>query len=138
MRIIYAMALEISIKLNEQMVLSLEDIAALFEGRFNEKMLVNLERHILTLNNFRVNLATPLDFVLNFAFLEQTTLAQGSYNMTPDSIANETLSVLHYAMSSYTISRKKNSSIAVAAICHILQEVDEDFQVSQQNGPDAE
>ena len=35
MRIIYAMALEISIKMNEQMVLSLEDIEALFENRFN-------------------------------------------------------------------------------------------------------
>ena len=34
-RIIYAMALEISIKLNEQMVLSLEDIEALFENKFN-------------------------------------------------------------------------------------------------------
>jgi len=29
------MALEISIKLNEQMVLSLEDIEALFENRFS-------------------------------------------------------------------------------------------------------
>lgn len=29
------MALEISIKLNEQMVLSLEDIEALFENKFN-------------------------------------------------------------------------------------------------------
>ena len=35
MRIVYAMALEISIKMNEQMVLSLEDIESLFEGRFN-------------------------------------------------------------------------------------------------------
>ena len=55
MRIIYAMSLEISIKLNEQMVLSLEDISSLFENRFNTKMLINLERHILSLNNFRVN-----------------------------------------------------------------------------------
>ena len=35
MRIIYAIALEISIKLNEQMILSIEDIATLFENRFN-------------------------------------------------------------------------------------------------------
>ena len=41
-------------------------------------------------------------------------------------------------MSSYAISRKKNSSIAVAAICHVLQEVHEDCQASQQNGPDGE
>ena len=77
MRIIYAMALEISIKLNEQMILSLEDITSLFEGRFNMNMLVNLERHILTLNNFRVNAATPLDFVLNFVYLEADLLKNG-------------------------------------------------------------
>ena len=70
-RIIYAMALEISIKLNEQMILSLEDIVTLFENRFTVRMLSNLERHILTLNNFRVNVSTPLDFVLHFAYLEK-------------------------------------------------------------------
>ena len=69
MRIIYAMALEISIKLNEQMVLALEDIEALFENRFSQKMLINLERHILSLNNFRVNMSTPLDFTLHFLHL---------------------------------------------------------------------
>ena len=35
MRIIYAMALEISIKMNEQQILALDDIATLFENRFN-------------------------------------------------------------------------------------------------------
>jgi len=74
MRIIYAMALEISIKLNEQMVLSLEDIAFLFENRFNTRMLINLERHILSLNNFRVNVATPLDVILNLVYLEKEIL----------------------------------------------------------------
>ncbi len=74
MRIIYAMALEISIKNNEQMVLSLEDIEHLFENRFNNRMLVNLERHILSLNNFRINVATPLDFLLNLVFLAQNIL----------------------------------------------------------------
>ena len=34
-KIIYAMALEISIKLNEQMVLTLEDIETLFENKFD-------------------------------------------------------------------------------------------------------
>lgn len=68
------MALEISIKLNEQMVLSLEDIAFLFENRFNTRMLINLERHILSLNNFRVNVATPLDVILNLVYLEKEIL----------------------------------------------------------------
>ena len=68
------MAFEISVKLNEQMVLSLLDIEALFENRFSTEMLINLERHILSLNNFRVNVATTLDFVLNFVYLEQELL----------------------------------------------------------------
>ena len=74
------MALEISIKLNEQMVLSLEDIAALFENRFNVKMLINLERHILSLNNFRTNVATPLDYVLNLLYLFDSEVFNVSAN----------------------------------------------------------
>ena len=73
-RLIYAMSLEISIKMNENTVLALSDIEQLFEYRFNQEMLINLERHILSLNNFRVNMATPLDFVLNFAYLEEQIL----------------------------------------------------------------
>ena len=73
-RLIYAMSLEISIKMNENTVLALSDIEQLFEYRFNQEMLINLERHILSLNNFRVNMATPLDFVLNFAYLEEEIL----------------------------------------------------------------
>jgi len=133
------MALEISIKLNEQMVLSLEDISALFENRFSQAMLVNLERHILTLNNFRVNQATPLDFVINLVFLEREKLAGGVYGLDAEQIVNETLPLLHYALSQYDLSRKKYSSIAVAAICHFLQEAHDDLQAhQQQNGPDSE
>ena len=78
MRIIYAMALEISIKMNEQMVLSLQDIETLFENRFNAKMLLNLERHILSLNSFKVNMATPLDYVLNLVYLKSDILCSNS------------------------------------------------------------
>ena len=99
MRIIYAMALEISIKLNEQMVLSLEDIEALFENRFNQKMLCNLERHILSLNNFRVNVATPLDFCLHFAFLEKEALDTSPFVLSPEELVNMALPLLHYAVS---------------------------------------
>jgi len=53
------------------MVLSIDDIEALFENRFSKKMLLNLERHILSLNNFRVNVATPLDYTLNFLYLHE-------------------------------------------------------------------
>ena len=127
MRIIYAMALEISIKLNEQMVLSLEDIESLFEKRFNLNMLVNLERHILSLNNFRVNQATPLDLVLNFVYLEENLLKNGPMALLPEEVINETIPLLHYAASQYDISRCKHSSISVAAICHVLQEVYEEM-----------
>ena len=36
MKIIYAIALEISIKMNEQQVLALDDIATLFDNKFNQ------------------------------------------------------------------------------------------------------
>ena len=127
MRIIYAMALEISIKLNEQMVLSLEDIEALFENKFNQRMLNNLERHILTLNNFRVNVATPLDFVLNFVYLEQNLLNSGTFVLPPDQLVNDTLYLLHYSLSQYSLSRKKYSSLAMAAICLVLQDAHDDM-----------
>ena len=127
MRIIYAMALEISIKLNEQMVLSLEDIEALFENKFNQRMLNNLERHILTLNNFRVNVATPLDFVLNFVFLEQNLLNSGTFVLPPEQLVNDTLYLLHYSLSQYSLSRKKYSSLAMAAICLVLQDAHDDM-----------
>ena len=77
-KIIYAMSLEISIKLNEQMVLSLEDIEALFEHRFSTQMLTNLERHILSLNCFRTNVATPLDFVLNLLYAFEEPIFKNS------------------------------------------------------------
>ena len=100
-------------------------------------MLVNLERHILSLNNFRVNAATPLDFVLNFVYLEADILNSGSYFLPPDQLVNDTLYILHYAMSQYSLCRRKYSSLAVAAICLVLQDAHDDMQTenSQQDGP---
>lgn len=83
-------------------------------------MLVNLERHILSLNNFRVNQATPLDFVINLVYLEHDILTGGTYGLEAEQIVNETLPLLHFALSQYDLSRKKYSSIALAAICHFL------------------
>ena len=62
-------------------------------------MLVNLERHILSLNNWRVNAATPLDFVLNFVYLEQALLNSGTFVLPPEQLVNDTLYLLHYALS---------------------------------------
>ena len=127
-RIISAIALEISIKLNEQMVLQLEDVAKLFEDRFSVQMLAQLERHILQLNNFRVNVATPLDFCLHFAFLEKDALDTSPFVLSPEELVNMALPLLHYAVSQYDISRKKYSSIAIASICHVLQEVHDEME----------
>lgn len=52
--------------MNEQMLLSLEDIVKLFENKFSLKMLLQLEHHILTLNGFRLNNVTALDFLTYF------------------------------------------------------------------------
>ena len=139
------MALEISIKLNEQMVLSLEDISALFEHRFNVKMLINLERHILSLNNFRTNVATPLDYVLHLLYLFDAEVFNNSANdegkvfdLPVDQIANDTLYLLHYAMSQYDLSRKKYSSLAIAAICTVLQDAHDDLHQNQMDSFNAQ
>ena len=109
------------------MILSLEDIEQLFEHRFNQNMLINLERHILSLNNFRVNMATPLDFVLNMVYLEEDILNSGSFVLDPAQLVNDTLYLLHYSMSQYELSRKKYSSVAIAAICLVLQDAHDDM-----------
>ena len=94
-------------------------------------MLANLERHILSLNCFRTNVVTPLDFVLHllYAFEESIFKSGGEDNVAGfvdlpvDQIANDTLYLLHYAMSQYDLSRKKYSSLAIAAICTVIQDV---------------
>ena len=129
LRIIYAISLEIAIKMNEQMILSLEDVASLFENRFSVEMLCNLEKHILTLNSFRLNVATPLDFCLHFCILEQDILSvnNGCFEVEPELIVKDAVSLIHYVMSQYDLSRMKNSSIAVAVICSVLQDIHDDF-----------
>ena len=115
------------------MVLSLDDIEALFEYRFSKKMLINLERHILSLNNFRTNVATPLDYVLHLLYLfdeevfNNSSNNGGVFDLPVDQIVNDTLYLLHYAMSQYDLSRKKYSSLAIAAICTVLQDAHDDL-----------
>ena len=117
--------------MNEQMILSLEDVAQLFENRFNIPMLCNLEKHILALNNFRINVATPLDFTLHFTIMEADILKMniGCIELEPELILNDAVSLLHYSMSQYDISRKKYSSIAVATICAVLQDIHDQFKL---------
>ena len=46
-----------------------------------------------------------------------------SFALTPEELITLALPILHYSMSQYEISRKKYVSIALASICHVLQEV---------------
>lgn len=77
-------------------------------------------------------MATPLDYVLNFAYLEEELLTSQSANgesikLQPDQLVNDTLYLLHYAMSQYGLSRKKYSSLAVASMCLVLQDAHDDL-----------
>ena len=69
LRVIAAVALQISIKINEHMSFTLEEIAESFDDAFSVEMLVQLESHILQLSKFRLNVPTPLDYALHFVFL---------------------------------------------------------------------
>jgi len=102
------------------MILSLEDVSALFDNKFSVQMLCQLERHILLMNQFRVNVATPLDFLLHFTIAEKSFLEANS--MRPEQLANMALPLLHFAMSQYSLSRRRYSSIAIAAVCHVIQD----------------
>ena len=124
--IIYAISLEISIKLNEQMILSLEDVVTLFEGRFTLQMLQELERHIFMINRYKVNCATTLDFLLHFVYAqrgiwEDTTGDQPS--IIPDRLVDLCLPMLHFCQSNYSISRSKYSLIAIAAVCSAIEDL---------------
>lgn len=129
-KVIYAVALEISIKLNEQKFLSLADLEALFDDQFTTKMLSKLESHILSLCHFRVNVATPLDFMLHLLFLFDADVfapATASDESLRTEIANSSLPYIYFAMSQYDLSRKRSSSIAIAAICAVMR----DLQITQ-------
>ena len=102
---------------------TLEEIQESFDDEYSIEMLVQLESHILQLNKFRLNVATPLDYALHFVFLQQEDFEKYSFPLSPDELITLALPILHYSMSQYDISRKQFGSIALASICHVLQEV---------------
>jgi hypothetical protein len=114
------------------MILSLEDLVSLFEGRFTLQMLQQLERHIFMINKYRVNPATPLDFLLHFVTAERSFWEDGAQesqvSIKPENLIDHCLPVIHYAMIKYKLSRRKYSSIAIAVVCHILQQNQEPDQ----------
>ena len=122
LRVISAVALQISVKINETMEFSLEEIEESFDREFPIKMLVRLELHILQLNKFRTNLPTPLDYVLHFVFLQLDDFIENEITLSPEEIVTLSLPILHYSICQYDISRKNYVSIAIAAISYVLQE----------------
>ena len=86
-------------------------------------MLVQLESHILQLSKFKLNVPTPFDYALHFVYLQIEDFDKSSFALTPEEMITLALPILHYSLSQYDISRKKYVSIALASICHVLQEV---------------
>ena len=62
--IVYTVSLEISIKMNEDMLLAFSDLCTLFNNMFELPLFLQLEKHIMTLNKLKLDPPTPLDFVL--------------------------------------------------------------------------
>lgn len=121
LKIVYAIALEISIKMNEQMILSLEDIVSLFENKFNIQMLKQLEMHIITLNQFKLSPVTSLDFVL--FFLKEHPVLQEQYfdSLDSEKIVDLCIPVLHFCYLNYEIRAAFNMrTIALAVICTVI------------------
>jgi hypothetical protein len=125
LKIVFTVCLEIAIKVNEHVVLALEDIVAIFKRKFTLAMLVKLERHILMTNSWRIQTVTSWDFLLYFL------LALPFWaDRQPQAIADQCLPFLHYCCSNYQLSCSfKKSTVAIAAICYVLQEAEpEEYQ----------
>ena len=81
------------------MILSLEDVVTLFEGRFTLSMLQELERHIFMINRFKVNCATTLDFMLHFVYVSREIWEDssgGKASIIPDRLVDLCLPFLHF------------------------------------------
>jgi len=61
-------------------------------------------------------------------YLQLDDFEKATFALTAEELITLALPILHYSMSQYDISRKKYVSIALAAICHVLQEVHHQVQ----------
>ena len=92
-------------------------------------MLIQLESHILQLNKFRLNVATPLDYALHFVYLQRDDFKAYDFPMSPEELITLSVPIIHYSMSQYDISRKQYASIALAAILNVLREAHNQAEV---------
>lgn len=98
-RVISAISLEISIKLNEHMSFTFEEISQSFDEEFSIEMLIQLESHILQLNKFKLNVPTPLDYALHFVFIQVDEFKTFQFALTPQELITLALPIIHYSMS---------------------------------------
>lgn len=115
------------------MMLSLEDIVTLFNNKYNIKMLLQLERHIIQLNQYSIIPVTSLDFLLYFVMGHQQFWKclphEAAHLHVPSLLVDKCLPVLHYSAINYQISSQtRKSSIAIAAVCYVIQELDDEVQ----------
>lgn len=150
MKEIAIIAVEISIKNNEDKVLSLRECVYMIDKigvsrtnpsgsrhngtndmngkeKFNVKMFGALEQHILQLLEFKINIPTAFDFMLFFAhraFLKEDAQI----------LVRKSLPWIYFVAINYELSRdRKPSAIALAALCHTIQNSDEYHAVEIRN-----
>ena len=118
------MCLVLGIKANERLDLSMQHICNGFNGEFSIEYLVSLERQIINSNRFRLNVPTPLDFAIHFIALQSEALEDGKMPITIDDLVTLTIPAIQFQMTMYEDSRRKYSSIALAAISFVVQAID--------------
>ena len=118
--LVYCVALEISIKINEDMLLAIADLVVLFENQFSINLFLQLEKHIMNINRLKLDPVTPLDFVLHFMFIDRAFWEQQQPAIDPYLIANKSLPIIHFSLIDYDSCRVKRSVIAIAAVCYVL------------------
>lgn len=78
-------------------------------------MLLQLERHILTLNNFKLNPVTALDFLAYF-FTDMPLHTAGLIDLSSDKAIDMCIPIIHYCTINYEIRSHCNlRTIALAS-----------------------
>ena len=88
--IVYAVALKVAIKINDRCVwLSFNNICTdLFQDKYPRELFLQLEKHILKINRFRLDPPTPLDFVLHFMIMERDFWLDNELVIQPFQVAH--------------------------------------------------
>lgn len=83
--------------------------------KFTVQMFSALERHMLLMLNFRINIPTSLDFALFFAH-------RAFAELEAQSLVQKCIPWLYLIGLNYDIGRGlKPSSVALGALCHVIQ-----------------